>query len=202
VPAYYQLVEGIRLPAPIGGHPALEFCNTYAGWDGATSVEYLLEFDRFALWSDYAGLLDSARVGLIRRRARRERAAADGLLRRVHCFRASLYDLIAGSGSRPSRLVVDEEIRAALPLLRLESQADPARWDVDRSAGLAAPLTAVVWSATQLLTSENRTWIRACEGRGCGWLFLDKRGRRRWCSMATCGNRAKARRFATRHAGH
>ncbi|MFE4960639.1 CGNR zinc finger domain-containing protein [Streptomyces sp. NPDC056653] len=23
----------------------------------------------------------------------------------------------------------------------------------------------------------------------CGWLSLDRRGRRRWCSMATCGSR-------------
>jgi len=34
----------------------------------------------------------------------------------------------------------------------------------------------------------------------CTWLFLDRsRNRsRRWCSMATCGNRAKARRHDRR----
>ncbi|WP_443691321.1 CGNR zinc finger domain-containing protein [Pseudomonas sp.] len=36
--------------------------------------------------------------------------------------------------------------------------------------------------------------IKQCEG--CTWLFIDtsKNHRRRWCSMATCGNRAKAQR--------
>jgi predicted RNA-binding Zn ribbon-like protein len=38
--------------------------------------------------------------------------------------------------------------------------------------------------------------IEQCEGDVCGWLFLDRSpaGRRRWCSMRDCGNRAKARR--------
>ncbi|MGE5829869.1 MAG: CGNR zinc finger domain-containing protein [Micromonosporaceae bacterium] len=42
--------------------------------------------------------------------------------------------------------------------------------------------------------------MSACPGEICGWLFADPRGRRRWCSMAWCGNRAKARRYARRHA--
>jgi predicted RNA-binding Zn ribbon-like protein len=40
--------------------------------------------------------------------------------------------------------------------------------------------------------------VRTCPS--CGWLFLDARGRRRWCSMATCGNRAKVRAHAARTA--
>jgi predicted RNA-binding Zn ribbon-like protein len=40
--------------------------------------------------------------------------------------------------------------------------------------------------------------VRRCPGRGCGWLFLDASGRRRWCSMQTCGSRAKMRRLYDR----
>jgi predicted RNA-binding Zn ribbon-like protein len=40
--------------------------------------------------------------------------------------------------------------------------------------------------------------VRRCPGRGCGWLFLDASGRRRWCSMETCGSRAKMRRLYER----
>ncbi|MDR0358582.1 MAG: CGNR zinc finger domain-containing protein [bacterium] len=40
--------------------------------------------------------------------------------------------------------------------------------------------------------------MRRCPGRGCGWLFLDASGRRRWCSMQTCGSRAKMRRLYER----
>jgi hypothetical protein len=37
-----------------------------------------------------------------------------------------------------------------------------------------------------------------CPGDDCGWVFLDHRGRRRWCSMQSCGNRAKVSAFAQR----
>jgi predicted RNA-binding Zn ribbon-like protein len=38
--------------------------------------------------------------------------------------------------------------------------------------------------------------VRRCANPECGWLFLDdsRAGKRRWCSMSSCGNRAKARR--------
>jgi predicted RNA-binding Zn ribbon-like protein len=39
-----------------------------------------------------------------------------------------------------------------------------------------------------------------CDGETCYWLFYDvsRTGRRRWCDMATCGNRAKAARHRAR----
>ena len=40
--------------------------------------------------------------------------------------------------------------------------------------------------------------LRRCPGRNCGWLFLDTSGRRRWCSMQTCGSREKMRRLRER----
>jgi predicted RNA-binding Zn ribbon-like protein len=60
----------------------------------------------------------------------------------------------------------------------------------------------VALAAEGLLTSELSAFVSACPGAGCGWLFADRRGRRRWCSMAACGNRAKARRYAERHGVH
>jgi len=45
----------------------------------------------------------------------------------------------------------------------------------------------------KLVTGENFTYVKACEGPSCTLLFADHtRGHaRRWCSMAMCGNRAK-----------
>lgn len=44
---------------------------------------------------------------------------------------------------------------------------------------------------------------RVGECPSCGWVFLDtsKNGRRRWCSMATCGSRNKAHRYYARRSG-
>lgn len=59
----------------------------------------------------------------------------------------------------------------------------------------------VAASAVELLTHGPLRRIGQCPT--CGWLFLDtsKNGRRRWCSMATCGSRDKARRYFARHTG-
>jgi predicted RNA-binding Zn ribbon-like protein len=59
-------------------------------------------------------------------------------------------------------------------------------------------LPPILQSAVDLLVSKNDLErVKQCEGDPCGWLFFDtSRNRsRRWCSMADCGNRAKARRF-------
>src|SRR5258708_7059779 len=52
-------------------------------------------------------------------------------------------------------------------------------------------------SARELATALARLdRVRRCANPECGWLFLDdsRAGKRRWCSMSACGNRAKARR--------
>ena len=45
--------------------------------------------------------------------------------------------------------------------------------------------------------------LRICADDGCRWVFEDtsRTGRRRWCSMASCGNRAKAARHRARQRG-
>ncbi|MQA61123.1 MAG: hypothetical protein GEU86_06430 [Actinophytocola sp.] len=74
----------------------------------------------------------------------------------------------------------------------------PARWELASTAGLPAPVLAVARAAADLLTSPEVGTVSACPGHDCGWLFLDRSGRRRWCSMRTCGNRAKVAAHARR----
>jgi predicted RNA-binding Zn ribbon-like protein len=58
---------------------------------------------------------------------------------------------------------------------------------------------AVANDAVALLADRERLRrVRHCPGHDCGWLFLDLSGRRRWCSMDTCGSRAKMRRLYAR----
>jgi predicted RNA-binding Zn ribbon-like protein len=58
---------------------------------------------------------------------------------------------------------------------------------------------AVATDATALLQDASRLKrVTRCPGRNCGWLFLNTSGRRRWCSMSTCGSREKMRRLHQR----
>jgi predicted RNA-binding Zn ribbon-like protein len=63
----------------------------------------------------------------------------------------------------------------------------------DAFAGLMIP---VVESAADALILGELPRVRRCADSRCQRVFFDntKNGRRRWCDMATCGNRAKAAR--------
>ena len=55
-------------------------------------------------------------------------------------------------------------------------------------------LVAIAESAAKLLSEGDLSLIRKCQRSACVLYFYDnsKRHGRRWCSMAACGNRAKA----------
>lgn len=65
----------------------------------------------------------------------------------------------------------------------------------------AAALAPIVDNAIRLVTSVDTSRLRRCQADACLRWFVDtsKGGRRAWCSMATCGNRAKATRYRARH---
>ncbi|HKS05897.1 MAG TPA: CGNR zinc finger domain-containing protein, partial [Gemmatimonadaceae bacterium] len=69
----------------------------------------------------------------------------------------------------------------------------------DAFAGLLLPL---VESATESLVRGDLDRVRTCANAQCARVFYDatKNGSRRWCTMGTCGNRAKAKRFRERRA--
>ena len=61
-------------------------------------------------------------------------------------------------------------------------------------------LARVTEPLVQELASGNPERLRVCANDMCRWVFYDesRAGQRRWCSMASCGNRAKAARHRAR----
>ena len=96
-----------------------------------------------------------------------------------------------GWSASPARLVRWAELAAMVA--RQQQDLIAAMPDHPRLAA-----TARIESAAELLVSEKINSVKSCGG--CGWLFLDttKSGRRRWCDMRICGNRAKSRRHYAR----
>ncbi len=212
----WRLVEGVPLPEPVGGHPALDFCNTRAGWGLPDPKEYLTGPRALLLWVREAGLLPAATVApLLAATGTNPDAGVPGgagprwgrALRRALRLRSALYAVALGGLDRQDWELVSAEAVAARAWQVLLPGSDPAegpgRWQprplaADLAGGPCLVLAAIASAAEQLLTSPLGAGVSACPGDGCGWLFADPRGRRRWCSMAVCGNRAKARRHAQR----
>ena len=74
--------------------------------------------------------------------------------------------------------------------------------DERMAAARARILGAISRSASDLLTSGELDRVKVCDAHDCGWFFVDvsRNKSRRWCDMAGCGNRDKARRYRERHA--
>jgi predicted RNA-binding Zn ribbon-like protein len=97
-----------------------------------------------------------------------------------------------------SRLI---QIRTPQPETAQEAGAPPDaafewRFD-DMTSSYEAMLRPIARSAADLLASPEVALVRTCSSPTCQWFFLDtsKNHHRRWCSMQSCGNRAKVRRF-------
>lgn len=184
---YAYEVDGLTLPVRLGGHPALDFCNSAAGWGEPERKEYLASYRHLVVWAREAGLVGAGAA------ARLVRGDEADVLERALRLRAALYAVCLGSTGAGDWDVVAGEVERAAAAARF---SEPGKWRLPETEEL--PLLAVARSAGELLASGEPQVVRACPGRGCGWLFLDRRGRRRWCDMAVCGNRAKARRHAAR----
>ncbi len=195
---YRVFHDGLALPARVAGHPALEFCNTLAGWDIPPGRDYLTDYDHLAVWVSYAELLPTDHVARLRMASERRPQEAASALQRARQVRANLYEVLTDKASGRAFNELTDEIQTAAAHLRLRRRDGKVVRQIDPNAGLDAPLLAALWSASELLISADLERVRACPGQGCGWLFLDRSKRRRWCAMATCGNRAKARRHAER----
>lgn len=76
-------------------------------------------------------------------------------------------------------------------------------WRIEARPTAAGMLAPVIWSAADILAGPDSPRVRECANERCLWLFLDdsKNGTRRWCSMQSCGNRAKAHRHYLRQKG-
>jgi len=185
-----------------GGALCLDFANSWGDRRRAES-DRLADYDALVAFAGEAGLLDRRQAARLSRRAREAPAEAARAYAAAHGLRDALYRLFSAQarGRRvdASDLAhVNGALHEALPHLRVARRGGTYAWDWADDGGepLQAPLRPIARSAAELLTSDDLGRVRECDGAACTWLFLDQsRNRsRRWCSMESCGNRAKARR--------
>lgn len=191
-----------RAFAFIGERLWLDFVNS----DTLRSFDALRDFETLMTWMQAATLVDGERGLGMRRRAREQPSGAAAALVDARRVRGALRILaergaLAG-GSEQVRADALTEINRVLGrsagTRRLERRSDGTyvRTFVpvgDAFAGLMIP---IVESAADALIFGELPRVRRCADVRCGRVFFDstKNGRRRWCDMATCGNRAKAAR--------
>jgi predicted RNA-binding Zn ribbon-like protein len=179
----------------VGGDLVLDFLNTIHDWTVAEPRDYL---------PDFAAALrfGTAARALTRGEARRLSARpAASELRRLRELRARLERVFRAAIVQRAPLAGDlnalsKDAASAARAVRLRRTRQHLVREVTLDAAGPATLRwRVVDAALALLTSERFNSVKTCPA--CGWFFLDtsKNKSRRWCSMATCGSNAKARRY-------
>ncbi len=179
----------------VGGDLALDFLNTIHDWTVPEARDYLPDFAAALRFGAAAGGLTTRElrrlaakpVGSELRRLRELRARLERI------FRAALVERAPFAADLES-LARDAADAARAARLRRTKQHLTRAISLD-VAGAATLRWRVVEAALALLTSERFARVKSCPA--CGWFFLDtsKNKSRRWCSMATCGSNAKARRY-------
>jgi predicted RNA-binding Zn ribbon-like protein len=179
-----------------------DFLNTSELDGSGRAVEH------FTTLVDVTGWLEEHRLLHPARRAPldalpAQRAAV--LLDHVVAVRAGLREVVeALVGGRP---VDDQALATVNAVLRARSPVELVRGEggialSHRHAGdpLDDALAAVAEPLVGLIATGDTDRLRICANDGCRWVFQDtsRTGRRRWCSMASCGNRAKAARHRAR----
>lgn len=193
----------------VGGDPALDFVNTASNWRSDDPVDRLGGYEGFADWAATAGVIDPRRVAALKAAAAADPEEAARLFAEALDLRAALWRIIDAAAHR--RKAAPGDIKTlrrwtcrAGDWLVLEQQEEAF---VERLAGeapmLEAPVFEIALAAERLLKSAPLSRLHACGGDGCEWVFLDlsKNASRRWCSMATCGNSAKVKKFRKRKIG-
>ncbi|MGB7537109.1 MAG: CGNR zinc finger domain-containing protein [Anaerolineales bacterium] len=177
------------------GFACLDFCNTFDHRHTAPEYDFLADRETLVRWGRRAGILSSKHLYKPIPDARSFKKSVQ--------TRNLIFDLFAPftRSSAPKPAVVNaffSRLQAIMPEMALVASPDGYRPVCKSKDPLEQIECAILQSALELLLSNQTDRIRECDG--CGWLFFDgtRNRSRRWCTMAVCGNRAKAKRHYTR----
>jgi predicted RNA-binding Zn ribbon-like protein len=180
----------------------LDFANTLDNRLTEDIHDNLNSYADLVAWSKQAGLLMDAGAEQLLEEARRNPEEARAVLLRARDLREGIYRifLAIAEEAQPAEAdlnVLNAALAKAMAHVRVVPQDSGFIWGwEDEGRELDSLLWPVIRSAADLLVSPELEAVRICAAEDCSWLFLDtsKNHTRRWCSMKSCGNRAKARR--------
>lgn len=192
----------------LGDHPALDFLNSTATPSRET-IELISDGTGYLRWLQAAGLIDAQEGQAVRSRfsgAELDRAACAAVELR-EWLRPVIAAWAAGDPAVPGEHAL-AHLNAILAMGSRHAQLTRAGETLTVTNRLVwespqALLVPPAEAAADLFANGDRSLVRNCEGPACTLWFYDrtKAHRRRWCSMAICGNRAKAHAHRARLTG-
>jgi predicted RNA-binding Zn ribbon-like protein len=171
----------------VSDHPVLDFLATIAE-RGTTDEEKLGTPGDLADWAVQAGIVGA-------RPAVRVAQLAAAIELREASYRM-LGALIDGVPPEPrDRTRLNTAAKQPPPVIQLDTAGT-----VTRTGTIEAVLAVLARDCLDLIAGPDRARLRRCDDPKCTRLFVDRSrgGRRRWCDMKGCGDRAKAAAYRRR----
>jgi len=188
-------------PHLVGGRLAIDFVNT-------AHANTELSWDRLIRFLESTGIASAERGTQLLILPQSDPQAAEGLLLKARRLGFALRKVFAATLRRQK--LAEEWIEPVNEILRITEGHDElvpreGDWKIEfiaRESGLDWLLAAVARSGAEIIAEGNQARLRLCANPRCGLFFYDnsRTRRRRWCSMAVCGNRSKVAAFARKHA--
>lgn len=185
------MINIVTTKQTIGGHIALDFLNTVPMVNGHQVDQFQLDRDVLQWLAGYDLAVELA-------------LPPNTLLESARELRESIRKLIAAKkDGKPLDLkAINQFLISGISHMELVAvDKDHVRLERHRKIESALQLLApVAEAAAELLVLDDFTFIRRCESPECVLWFYDrtKGHKRRWCSMAICGNRHKVSTFRKR----
>jgi predicted RNA-binding Zn ribbon-like protein len=181
----------------VGNRVAVDFGNTVVDRHGSDGLLSWPDAVSFLLASQ---LIDPAEGERLLEFATADPLRSAGALRLAQELRGAVRDVLAHLHAR-ERLRPEpiERINAVMRMGHGHHAVvgDGREWDirfVHAEPGPASALVPIARSIAEIVTDPRaHEAVRKCANDECSLFFYDtsRTGRRRWCSMASCGNRAK-----------
>jgi predicted RNA-binding Zn ribbon-like protein len=188
-----------RLPL-LGGRLSVDFAN-------ATPSNADLSWERLILFLESTDIVSSERGAQLLSLPQSDPQAAEALLLKAWRLGTALRKIFVAVTRKQK--ILTEWIAPINEILRITEGHDELvgqenLWKIEfvaREGGLDWLLAAVARSGAEIVAEGPRARLRVCANPGCGLFFYDnsRTRRRRWCSMAVCGNRSKVAAFARNH---
>jgi len=199
---------GLPMTAPSAGL-CLDFANTrYWRWTPEPTDE-LKSFADLIAWCAKADPRRSDYLRSVEPALAPTPQAATAVFHSAIALREAIYAIFSATATHeaaePAALAWLNQALRRMPLnYAIEPGPGEFHWRVSLPRPSVETLLApVLWSAGNLLVDQRLVRVKCCANPVCRWVFLDesKGATRRWCTMAGCGNRAKAHRHYAKSKG-
>lgn len=183
---------------------AFEFLNTRELEQGVL-VDRLTSAEDALDWIVGQGLVHDVAASSERARLTSDPARAERVLENVRAVRDALREIAdAVTESRAPDVAAVRMVNSALrarPVDELVVIDGVVRLSHGHAEDpFAEALARLAEPIVEEISEGHPERLRVCANDTCRWVFFDssRSGRRRWCDMTTCGNRAKAARHRAR----